>query len=441
MSHSGKHAIVIGASMGGLLAARALAEHFDAVTLVERDSLALGAAPRKGVPQGRHPHALLARGGAVLQQWFPGLPDDVLAQGGIAVDLQDQVMWFNHGVYLQSAATGLRGLSISRPKLEGIVRQRLAQRENVRLRDGSDVLEPVFDRAAGRVTGLRVQNREGGAAETLAADLVVDASGRGSQSPAWLEAMGYAKPREEIVQVDVGYMTMQFRRRPEHLPGKAAVLNAACRPDWRFGVILEQEGGTWIVTLGGYLGDKVPTDLPGYIAFAKSLQKPEIYGVIKDAEPLSEATPYRFTGSLRRHYAELSRFPDGYLVFGDALASFNPIYGQGMTVAAMESLALHACLNAGLGGLATRFFRAASKLIDNPWQIAVGSDLHNVAVEGKRSAQTRFINWYIGKFFNAAQRDPGLAQKFIEVANLMRQPASLLAPATALRVWQGQRAA
>src|SRR6516165_3829472 len=211
MAHLGRHAIVIGASMGGLLAARALADHYDEVTVLERDTLPEAHEPRKGVPQGRHAHGLLARGREVLEQLFPGLSEEMVAQGAVYGDVVDQVLWFNHGVYLLNSPSALLGLLISRPMLEDGVRRRLLQLPNVRLVEHSDALEPVFDGAAGRVTGVRVQlQRDSDGAETMGADLVVDASGRGSHSPAWLDALGYAKPREEAVQVQIGYMTRLY---------------------------------------------------------------------------------------------------------------------------------------------------------------------------------------------------------------------------------------
>jgi 2-polyprenyl-6-methoxyphenol hydroxylase-like FAD-dependent oxidoreductase len=442
MAHLGRHAIVIGASMGGLLAARALADHYDEVTVLERDTLPQAHEPRKGVPQGRHAHGLLARGREVLDQLFPGFSEEMVAQGAVYGDVVDEVLWFNHGVYLLNSPSALLGLLISRPMLEDGVRRRLLQLANVRLLEHSDALEPVFDRTESRVTGLRVQlQRDSAGVETISADLVVDASGRGSHSPAWLDALGYAKPREEGVQVQIGYLTRLYRRRPEHLPGKQAVVMAGCRPGWRFGVILAQEDDRWIVTLGGYLGDRPPADEAGYIEFARSLPKPEIFEVIKDADSLTPLAPYQFSANLRRHYEELGRFPEGLLVFGDALCSFNPVYGQGMTVACTEALALQESLAAGSQGIARRFFQAASKLIDIPWQMAVGSDLQHPAVAGKRTAQLRFINWYLAKLFQAAQHDAVLATRFLEVANLMKPPPSLMAPSIALRVWKGSRAA
>jgi 2-polyprenyl-6-methoxyphenol hydroxylase-like FAD-dependent oxidoreductase len=438
--HSSKRAIVIGASMGGLLAARALADHYGEVTVVERDVLPDTYEPRKGVPQGRHTHGLLARGREVLEQLFPGFTEEMVAQGATTGDVVDKVLWFNHGFYLCNAPSKMLGLAISRPMLEGSVRRRVLQLPNVRLRERCDVLEPAFDRSQGRVSGVRVQSRGGSdGTQMMNADLVVDASGRGSSSPAWLDALGYPKPREEQIKINLGYATRQYRRLPEHLRGMRGAIIAACPPDWRFGAILAQEGDRWIVTLGGYLGDQAPTDDNGFVAFARSLQKPEIFDVIRVAEPLCPLMPYQFSANLRRRYEELSRFPAGFLVFGDALCSFNPVYGQGMTVACLESLALRECLAAGTQEIAGRFFRAASQLIDIPWQIAVGSDLQHPRVEGKRTTQVRFINWYIAKLYRAAQDDAVLASRFLEVANLMRQPTALLDPQIAFRVWRRNR--
>ena len=440
MAHLGGHAIVIGASMGGLLAARALADHYDNVTILERDALPEFYEPRKGVPQGRHTHGLLARGREVLEQLFPGLSQELVAEGAIYGDVVDGVLWFNHGYYLRNAPSKLVGLLLSRPMLEGGVRRRLLKLPNVRLRERCDVLEPVFEPQRDRITGVRLQAR--GAAndvETVHADIIVDATGRGSQSAAWLNRLGYAKPREETVRIGVGYMTRLYRRRPEQLNGKVGVIIAACNPDWRFGALLAQEGERWTVSLGGYLGEQVPGDEAGFLEFARSLRTPEIFEAIRNAEPLSPIIPYQFSANLRRHYEELSRFPDGFLPYGDALCSFNPVYGQGMTVACIEALILGKCLAAGTQGLARRFFRKANAIIDIPWQIAVGSDLQHPRVQGTRTAQVRFINWYISKLFRAAQRDDVLAARFLEVANLARQPQALLDPRMALRVWRGNR--
>jgi 2-polyprenyl-6-methoxyphenol hydroxylase-like FAD-dependent oxidoreductase len=440
MARCGEHAIVIGASMGGLLAARALAEHYDRVTIIERDELPEAPEPRKGVPQGRHVHALFARGREGLEQLFPGLTEELVAEGAVRGDAVADVIWFNYGCSLRNAPSALVGLAMSRPLLENTVCRRMLRLPNICLRQRSDVEEPVIDRDQGRVVGLRMRSRDGaGRVETMTADLVVDATGRGSRCAAWLTALGYVAPREEKIEVGLGYMTRLYRRRPEQLNGKVGAAFVACRPDWRTGFIAAQEGERWIVSLGGYLGDHPPADEEGFLEFARSLQRPDIFHVIREAEKLSPLMPYRFGTNLRRHYAELDRFPQGFLVYGDALCSFNPVYGQGMTVAIMESLALRQCLAAGIDDIARRFFRAADRLIDIPWKIAVGSDLQHPGVQGKRPAQLRFFNWYIAQLFWAAQTDAVLATRFLEVLNLTRQPASLLEPRMALRVWRGNR--
>jgi 2-polyprenyl-6-methoxyphenol hydroxylase-like FAD-dependent oxidoreductase len=436
MAHLGKHAIVIGASMGGLLAGRALADYYDEVTLVDCDALPLAYEPRKGVPQGRHSHGLLARGREVLEQLFPGFTAEMAADGAVPGDIADGILWFNHGFYLCNAPSDLSGLAVSRPMLEGGVRRRMLQFPNVRIRQRCDVLGLICDPNRNRVTGVHVAARDNSGAETINADLVVDASGRGSRNPAWLDALGYSKPREEQIRVNIAYKTRLYRRRPEDLLGKMGVIIAACRPDWRFGIILAQEGDRWTVSLGGYLGDQVPADDLGFVEFARSLPKPEIFNIIKDAEPLSPIVSYQFSTNQRRYYEELSRFPEGFVVYGDALCSFNPVYGQGMTVACAEALTLRECLAKGSEGIGRRFFGAAGQLIDSPWQIAVGSDLQHERVEGKRTAQVRFVNWYIAKLFQSANCDPVLATKFLEVANLMKAPSTLLSPAVALRVWR-----
>jgi 2-polyprenyl-6-methoxyphenol hydroxylase-like FAD-dependent oxidoreductase len=438
MAYLGRHAVVIGASMGGLLAARALADHYERVTVIDRDTLAAEGEPRKGVPQGRHAHGLLARGREVLEQLFPGLSEELVAQSALYGDVAGDVLWFNHGVYLHNVRSGLVGLLVSRPMLEAGVRRRVRRLANLRLHEETNVLQPVFDRAGRRVTGVLIEPRNGTARpEAMAADLIVDTGGRGSRSPAWLEAWGYPRPREESIQVNIGYTTRLYRRRPEQLGGKNAVIMAACRPDWRIGVALAQEDERWIVTLGGYFDDHPPSDEAGYVEFARSLQRPEVFEIVRDGEALSEPTGYQFSANLRRHYQELKEFPAGYLVFGDALCSFNPIYGQGMTVAGTEALALRECLAAGERDVAARFFKVASRLIDIPWQIAVGSDLQHPEVQGKRTAQVRFINWYLARLYFAGQQDAVLATRFLEVANLMKQPQALLEPRIALRVWRG----
>jgi len=433
MKQIGQHAIVIGASMGGLLAARALSDFYAAVTVLERDTFPVSDVPRKGVPQGRHAHGLLARGRAVIEDFFPGWTDEVVACGGARGDIAGDVTWIGHGVTIKSAPSEMVGLLASRPVLEGHVRRRLMALSNVRMIEDCVVQGLIADDS--RVTIKGVRAKVGNEAEqTMTADLVVDASGRGSSSPAWLENFGYARPEEEKIEIGIGYTTRIYRRHPADLGGKLAAIVAGSGPNWRSGAILYQAEDRWIVSIGGYFGDHAPDDDQMYAAYAGSLPTSDIHDIVAHAEPVSDFARYRFPANLRRRYERLPRFPAGYLVFGDALCSFNPIYGQGMTVAAQEAALLRECLDAGQADLARRFFAAAATAIDTPWDIAVGNDLRHPQVEGPRSPKVRFINWYIGKLHMAARHDAKLTTAFLEVANLEAPPTKLLHPAIVLRV-------
>jgi 2-polyprenyl-6-methoxyphenol hydroxylase-like FAD-dependent oxidoreductase len=216
MTHLGEHAIVIGASMGGLLAARALADYYDKVTILERDALPEADEPRKGVPRGRHAHGLLARGREALEELFPSFTEEMVARGALSGDIGQGVLWYNHGFYLCDAPTNLVGMGISRPMLEGGVRRRLLQFSTIELPERCEALQVAVEPSHGRVTGVRVQARGNpDNAETMSGDLVVDASGRGSASPSWLATLGYLTPREEQIKINVAYMTRQYRRPPQ----------------------------------------------------------------------------------------------------------------------------------------------------------------------------------------------------------------------------------
>jgi 2-polyprenyl-6-methoxyphenol hydroxylase-like FAD-dependent oxidoreductase len=439
MRQIGQHAIVIGASMGGLLAARALADFYAVVTVLERDTFPQSDIPRKGVPQGRHAHGLLARGRNVIEGFFPGWTDEVVSGGGVCGDIVADVNWIGHGVTLQSAPSHLVGLLASRPVLEGHVRRRLMALSNVRVIENCTVQDLIADDGKAAIKGVRARIGSG-EEHRITADLVVDASGRGSSSPAWLETLGFGRPEEERIEIGIGYTTRHYRRRPTDLDGKKAVVVAGSGPNWRSGVILYQTEDRWIVSVGGYFGDHAPDDDQLFAAYAGSLPTSEIYDIVAHAEPLGDFVRYRYPANLRRRYERLTRFPNGYLVFGDALCSFNPVYGQGMTVAAQEAVLLQQCLSAGATDLARRFFSAAAGAVDTPWDIAVGNDLRHPKVEGPRPAKVRFINWYIGKLHMAARHDAKLATAFLEVANLEAPPTRLLQPAIVMRVIRGNLA-
>ncbi|CAN5498323.1 FAD-binding monooxygenase [soil metagenome] len=432
-----QHAVVIGASMGGLLAARALADYYQQVTVLEQDVFPIVGDHRKGVPQSRHAHALLPSGREALEQLFPGLSQALVAQGAILGDsMQDAVRCIS-GNYHCRFQSGAQSLYVSRTRLEAQIRLRLLALPNVQAIENCHVMGVTATADYSHITGVRLVRRSQGNTETiLTADLVVDASGRGSHSPAWLEALGYVIPKEKV-QVDIGYVSRIYRRTPGQAQGIYTVLITPAPPNRRMGVMLAIEDDRWLVTLVGYLGDHAPTDPEGFLAFAKTLPAPDIYAAIHDAEPLSEPVPAKFPASTRHYYERLTRFPTGYLVFGDAICSFNPSYGQGMSVAALEALALHRCLTNGMQGLAQRFFAEAGQLLDNPWTIVIGGDLRFPEVAGKRSPLKPLLDWYMAKLHRAAQHDRALVLAFNSVAGLRESPKSLLRPQVVWRVLRG----
>jgi 2-polyprenyl-6-methoxyphenol hydroxylase-like FAD-dependent oxidoreductase len=424
--------------MAGLGVARALANHFERVTVVERDELPTVTQHRKGVPQGQHAHGLLPSGYRILSDYFPGMMDALAADGAQPGDLTGDFLWFQYGAWKLRADCGLTAILVSRPHLERAVRERVAALPRLTLLQNHQAEEPVFDAAARRVTGVRLRNRATGEAFELAADLVVDALGRGSPSPRWLAAWGYGTVSESTVPIEVGYATAIFERRPGDLHGSTGAVIAGTAPQSkRLAAALSAEGDRWIVTLGGSLRDYPPTDLAGWKAFAASLPAPEVADLVRDRAPLGPIASYRFPANRHCHYETFAAFPDGYLVTGDAVCSFNPIYGQGMSVALSEARALDDCLAAGDAGLARRFFAQASQIIASPWAIATGEDYRHPEVEGKRPPGFALISRYMARAHRAAARDPVVMKQFFRVASLLAPPPAMMAPAIAWRVLLG----
>src|ERR1700728_390602 len=425
-----KHAIVIGGSMAGLLAGRVLADRYERVTVLDRDTFSEVGEHRRGVPQGVHTHALLCSGRQMMDRWLPGLSEDLLAAGAVRGDVLGSTRWYFGSGRLCQCTSGLEGLRLSRPLLEGIVRERVRKIRNLAIVENRVVETLVMSSDRLRVIGVRTPE------ETVYADLVLDASGRGSHSPAWLESNGYPKPIEERVEIAMGYTTRLFRRSPEDIGGDSAVLIPCTRDGKRGGVMLAQEGLRWSVTQFAYFGDYAPQQLDGFIEFAKTLPSQDIYEVIRRAEPIGDGNSARFPASTRHRYENIDRFPEGFLVCGDAVCSFNPSYGQGMSVAALQAAALEQSLATDQIS-AHDFFSRAAAVIESPWRIAVGNDLRIPETVGPRSNAVNFINWYLSKLHKAAHRDPALSVAFLRVANLIDHPPSLMHPKIAMRVLMG----
>jgi 2-polyprenyl-6-methoxyphenol hydroxylase-like FAD-dependent oxidoreductase len=439
MRKLGSHAVVLGASLAGLLAARVLSDAYERVTVVERDVLGDRPEHRRGVPQGRHAHVLLPRGAQVLDELFPGLLDD-LAAGGAQVIRDLEELRFSpagHRLCLKGHRPELVAYQASRPLLERHVRARVRALPAVKIMDRCEVVGLLTTAARDRVTGVRMRPHAARVEETLDADLVLDATGRGGRAAAWLAAIGYDQPPQEQLAIRMKYATRHLRLRPDALPGHKFVAIGA-EPGRPTGLVLfAEEQDQWVLTLIGYDGHHPPTDPEGFLAFVETTAPPDVVAAIRGAEPLDDIVAYRFPANLRRRYERLRRFPTGLLVFGDALCSTNPAYALGMSVAALQAAALHDTLVRGDHHLAGRFFRSAAKPIDRAWQLTVGSDLALPQVQGPRPLPVRVINAYVNRALTAAERDPAVAEQFLRIASLQDPVTRLLRPSTARRVMLG----
>ena len=440
----GKHAIVLGGSMAGLLAARVLSDTFDHVTLVERDALPEDFDQRKGVPQGRHVHALLVRGQRILESLFPGFAQELKSCGAVSdgTDLAGTGIRHMYGHAKLRFTSGLPMLLMSRPLIEGVVRKRVLALPNLTVLQNCAATELLTDATHTRVTGVRLDDRANQLMRDLSADLVIDATGRGSKAPQWLQALGYAAPAESVIKVDLAYATRIYRRDPHDLSHFVALEPP---PHGSRGCALfAVEGDRFMLTLFGYAGDHPPTDDAGFVAFARSLPLPDVYERIKDQQPLSDVAVFKFPANLRRHYEKLARMPAGYLVIGDAVCSFNPIYGQGMSVSAMEAEALQKVLAASvtsqnMQGMRKLFYKEVAAALAVPWRLASGADLAYTKVEGKRNPLLKVVNAYLRQVHLATCVDEQVGMTFVEVSSLLKKPSAFFRPAFVVRVLRAAR--
>lgn len=425
-------AVVVGGSLSGLLAARALAPHFREVRLLERDELSDAAAFRSGIPQGRHVHVLLKRGERIIESFFPGIVTELERQGSHPVDMSGDTLWFHFGNWKSRFPSGITMHSQSRALLEATVRRRLAGIPNVKIEAGAEATGLLLDESGSRIRGVRVGGRRAGeAADTREAALLVDASGKGTRTPAWLEQLGFGCPPVSEVEVDVGYASRFYSRAPGALTDWKALLIYPRPLGSRLGVLLPIENDQWLVTLVGWFGDHPPADEDGFRAFLHSLSTPHIEDALRPCQPLSPIATYRFPADRRRHFERMPRLPEGLAVLGDAFCTFNPIYGQGMTTGALGAEILARCLARSGGlrpGFTRRFHAALSRGIDVPWTLATAEDFRNPKARGRRPVGIGFLLWYTAQVHRLSWVDRFVAKRFLEVMHLLERPRALFHP-------------
>jgi 2-polyprenyl-6-methoxyphenol hydroxylase-like FAD-dependent oxidoreductase len=432
ITSAGTKAVVLGGGMAGLLAARVLADGFENVVLVDRDPFPDRPTTRTGVPQANHVHAMLEAGRAILDDLFDGYTDEIRSSGGTVIDAATEFDYYHKGDFIADGPERLPMLCASRPLFEQVVRERVAGLDRVSLRPECRFTTYITDDTEATIEGVTVID-EGGNTTELPADLVVDATGRTSRTPRWLERHGYRPPPVDEVEIDLAYSTVTINRPPNDTRG---FLVAPSPPLKRGGTLIPIENAQWLLTLFGLHDDHPPTTTHGFRDFAASLPTPELKRVL-DAHALASENVhhYPFPSNRWRHYERLDRFPSGLIAIGDAVASFNPIYGQGMSVAALEALQLHHTLATGRRtDLGPIFFDRIADVVKVIWRMTVSSDFEFPETEGPKPYGTALFNRYTSRLIRTAHTDGDVADAFARVLRLERSPISLFHPNVLSRV-------
>lgn len=438
-------AVVIGGSVAGLTAARVLAKHFEQVTVIERSPMVDGSDFPKGVPQARHPHLLLIRGERVLEEFFPGLKQDLLDEGAQMVNFGRDVQMRSPYGWLPHYETDLEGIAASRIMLDHAIYQQIAMNPKVTVRSNSEVMNICTDERRRRVIGVQIHNRASGRVEDVPAELVVDASGRSSKAPQWFSQLGYNPPEEQTVNAFPGYATRIFKI-PEDFDGgwKAIYLMPNPPHITRGAIIAPLDKKRWHVCLIGMNGDYPPTNEREFMNFARSLVSSEVYDAIKGAEPLSPVWGYRHAENRMRRFDKMHRYLEGFVALGDSVYALNPVYGQGMTLAAIAGQLLDQKLGEqaansetnDFAGMAERFQKQLQKELQIPWQTATNEDMRWPDTEGKQELDpvSKFIGRYFDLVFKAMPHSTKVTDAFFHVQHMIASPALLLRPDILLNV-------
>ena len=443
--HAGRHVVIIGSGLAGLLAARVASDHFEQVTVVDRDRFPDSPDHRKGAPQSHHAHGLLPRGHEIIGRLFPGIEDDLRAAGGTSVRDSVGFMVVSPAGPLPVRPTPGEFVMFSRFLLEWQIRRRLARLPQVRFLQDAEVVGLEADPEGERLTGVRLRHRGGSGPGVVVADLVIDSSGRSSKAPDWLQDLGYGLVPEEVVNSGLSYSS-RFFARPAGFPDewKGVVINGRAPHNPRAGLLLSVENDLWHVTLGRMVGDTAPSDDAGFLQWARELADPSIYEAIRVATPVSPIRGFRTPTNRLRRFERLRRWPSGFVVTGDAVCAFNPIYGQGMTVAAMDALVLAGALERHDGGRSAGFERAfqadLARNVAAPWFVATSEDLRWPGVEltGARPSLAMAIGRrYMDRLLRAAVRDPDLTAAYLGIVFMVAPPKSAFAPWIVARVVRG----
>ena len=440
-------AIIIGGGIAGLLAARVLYEHFEEVVIIEKDKYPLQAGPRNGTPQANHIHVLLTKGKEILLTMFPNLQNKLVAKGAKILNLTNDLDYYVGTGYAMKFESELTTIACTRQLLEYVIRNEIFEnypevivRENTRAT--GLVISKDKDKGLRTIKGVTVLSDNTNSEETILGDLVVDTTGRESQTAKWLQRLGYNRPEETVVNSYIGYSTCWFDPNTQHISEtdikpniKPTIVLTNPPSNPYMGLIYPVEGSGWLVGILGIGKNYPPTDKQGFLQYTKKLETSDIYNAIKDYELSGPIFGYRTSGSKQFHYEKMKDWPENFIAYGDSVSSFNPFYGQGITVSCIEAVTLDKILreykkrNKGLLGFSRVFQKKVSKINNLPWLFGTSEDFRWPTTEGiKPGLITRYIQKYSNRVLLLTPKSKIASKSFLEVLHMLRSPLILFHP-------------
>ncbi len=435
-----KQAIIIGGSIAGLSAARALSPYYEKVIIIERDENPDTYKPRKAAPQSHHVHLLLRRGEIALNALFPGLSDELLSCGAARIDSSQDIRWHHYGSWKLHYDSGLKIMVQSRPLLEQLIRERIKGLDNLEYYYGYQVKNLNLSADGHSIAGVNIEKMaDRSEIISLNSDLLIDASGRGSKTPQWLQELGFSAAQETSIGIGLSYSTRSYRA-PEGIEfdWRLLVQSPQAPHDTRGGYVFHLENNQWLVTLNGYSGEVTPKNNDAFSEYAKNLAEPDVYDAMQKLEPTGEVKSYSVPETIRRHYEKLQNMPQGLIVMGDASCTFDPVFGQGISVAAQEALALSEMLAketpSSMATAGKRFHKKAATIVDIPWMLSSNEDFRYPATKGEKSPELPILHWYSKQIFELSAIDEEVFDAFAHVLHLLKGIETFFKPSIVWKV-------
>nr|WP_090996568.1 glutamate synthase [Bacillus sp. 491mf] len=424
-------AIVIGGSIAGKLAAKALSHYFQQVIVLEMGEEWTEKTPRKRVPQSYHPHVLLKGGEEAIEKLFPGISEQLIEDGGIVNNFTGDLRWHHFGLWKKPFVGELKMVQQSRPMLEWHLQRRISEVSNISTKYETKVKQLLIDQQQNKILGVKIQCLKTGKEEELHANVVVDASGFGSKNIDWLQTHGIGV-KEEKVWIQLFYATKLVCLKHKERPDWCNLLVSPSFPENPYGAFIQTiEDNRYLVTFSGYANETAPQTDKEFLIFAHKLPIPDVLGFLTQAESITDIKIHKIPCQVRRRFDLARNIPEGFLVIGDAHCRFDPVFGQGISVAAMEAVELQRCLQQGNPlekGFTRKFYKRIAKIIATPWDMTTTESFRHPKIKGSKPIMQPFQQWYTKKIYQLSASNSEVYIRLVRVMNLIRSPLHLFHP-------------